>query len=77
TFWRKRGNSLHSIGCITKSDSLLERAVVTPRRQARQGFSVRYQRCGSRPEGDADAVHIFLFLLGVLAPWREQLPDLG
>ena len=49
----------------------LERAVVTPRRQASQGFSVRYQRCATHPAGELESGST-LYSLASLAPWREH-----
>jgi predicted nucleic acid-binding protein len=43
----------------------------------RQGFSVCYQRLVIHPAGDLDTGPAVLYFLANLAPWREQLPDLG
>jgi len=49
-----------------------ERGVVTPRRQARQGFSVPSGRCAMHPAGDPDAGATLLYFLASLAPWRDH-----
>jgi len=65
-----RASALQS--CLVPSGFTLEQPVVTPRRQTRQGFSVRYRRWAIQPAGDFDTASSILCFLASLAPWRDH-----